>query len=332
MTTTTLELLVRELGGTLSGRPGDRAPAGVGPLAEAGPAEVAPYLDGRYREHLARSRALVVLTDEHRASHVTDAGRTAWIHPDPASALAALVDRWHPPPEPEPPLTPDERSGAWISANASVHPSVVLGPGCAIHAGARLGADVRVGEHAVVERDVRVGPRCRLRAGCWVGASRLGAGVDVGQGAVLGAEGFGLRLSGGRLLPVRHVGGVEVGDDVSIGPRCVVARATLGSTRIGSGSRIDAQVHIGHNVRIGRSCVLAAQVGIAGSAIVGDGVTIGGQAGVADHVSIGDGARVAARSGVAGNVDAGITVEGYPAMERWRWLRLVASLTRDAEE
>jgi UDP-3-O-[3-hydroxymyristoyl] glucosamine N-acyltransferase len=128
------------------------------------------------------------------------------------------------------------------------------------------------------------------------------------------------------------VGGVEVGDDVSIGPRCVVARATLGSTRIGSGSRIDAQVHIGHNVRIGRSCVLAAQVGIAGSAIVGDGVTIGGQAGVADHVSIGDGARVAARSGVAGNVDAGITVEGYPAMERWRWLRLVASLTRDAEE
>jgi UDP-3-O-[3-hydroxymyristoyl] glucosamine N-acyltransferase len=310
MTERGIAQLVSRLGGELRGSEADSEIHGVLPPDEAGPEHVTVFLDPRMAGVVEHTRAAAVLTSAMRASRVTDAGRTAWIHPDPGGALVELVDILHPAgPGTPPPLDP-ERS-CWVSPRASVEAGALLEPGCVIHEG------------------VLVGPGSRVGAGAYLGpGTRAGARVEIGPGAALGVRGFGLRNEDGKWIPVRHVGVVDIGDDVSIGARTVIARGTLGSTRIGSGTRIDAQVMLGHNVRIGRDCAIAAQVGIGGSTIVGDGVLIGGQAGLADHVTVGDGARIAARSGVAGDVPAGATFEGYPAQERWTWLRMMATLKK----
>lgn len=318
--------IVSQIGGTLRGPGVADAPRSVAPPDEASPADVTLYVDRRFRSDLARTRALVALTDEAHGAEVLEAGLTAWIHPEPDRALAALVDILHPESRSEPPEIDPER-GVCVASSARIGPGAILMPGCVIHAGVTVGDGSRVGEHAVISRDATLGGDCIVGPGAYVGPSTLmGERVTLGPGAVVGSEGFGLRSSGEGWIPVRHVGRVEIGNDVSIGARSVVARGTLGTTRIGRGTRIDAQVQVGHNVRIGAGCAIAAQAGIAGSTVIGDNVMIGGQAGIADHVRVGDGARIAARSGVAGDVPAGATVEGYPAVDRWKWLRMMATL------
>ena len=304
--------IVDRIGGRLEGPDAGGAVRGVAPPGEARPDQIALYVDRRQRPALLRTRALAVLTDDEHAADVLGVPRTAWVHEDPAVALAALVDLLHPEPPEEPPVH-DPATGAWVAPGADIGPGTSLEPGCVVRSGAR------------------VGEGCRLGAGAWIGpGTRLGNRVTVGPGAVLGVDGFGLRASQGGWIPVRHVGSVDIGDDVSIGARSVVARGTLGTTSVGSGTRIDAHVQVGHNVRIGRDCAIAAQAGIAGSTVIGDRVMIGGQAGLADHIVVGDDARIAARSGVAGDVAAGATVEGYPAVDRWTWLRMMALLKKQA--
>jgi UDP-3-O-[3-hydroxymyristoyl] glucosamine N-acyltransferase len=332
MTTLPLSQIVSDLGGEIRGPSADGAPKGVAPPDEAGEDRIALYLDRRLRPALAGARPLVVLTDESRAQDVLEAGLSAWVHPEPEQALAGLVDILHPPLHTSrPPFDPER--GVWVDEASIIGRGASLGAGCVIHAHARIGDGTRIGEHAVIAAGAALGEQCDVGAGAWIGPSTsIGDRTIIGPGAVVGSEGFGLRPSEGSWIPVRHVGTVLVGDDVSIGARSVVARGTLGSTRVGSGTRIDAHVQIGHNVRIGERCAIAAQAGIAGSTVVGDGVMIGGQAGLADHVTVGDGARIAAKAGVPSDVPAGATVEGSPAQERWKWLRMIALLKRQAEK
>ncbi len=157
----------------------------------------------------------------------------------------------------------------------------------------------------------------------------LGRNVEIGAGAVIGAPGFGWAEGpdgGTRRVP--QLGGVVIEDDVSIGPLSTVDAGTLAPTRIRAGAKLDAQVHVGHNVEVGERTLIAAQAGFAGSVRIGRGVLVGGQAGIADHVTVGDGARIAAKSGVIGDVPAGAVVAGYPAVARARWLRALARLYR----
>jgi UDP-3-O-[3-hydroxymyristoyl] glucosamine N-acyltransferase len=121
---------------------------------------------------------------------------------------------------------------------------------------------------------------------------------------------------------------VIIDDDVVIGPLSTVDSGTLSPTRIRRGAKLDAHVHVAHNVDIGEGSIVAAQVGFAGSVRIGKGVLVGGQAGFADHVRVGDGARIAAKSGVIGDIPAGSVVAGYPAVARGRWLRALARLYR----
>jgi UDP-3-O-[3-hydroxymyristoyl] glucosamine N-acyltransferase len=125
-----------------------------------------------------------------------------------------------------------------------------------------------------------------------------------------------------------QLGGVLVEDDVEIGPLATVDAGTLGPTVIGRGARLDAHVHVGHNVEVGPGTIVAAQSGFAGSVKVGAGVRVGGQAGVADHVRVGDRAQIGAKAGVIGDIREGSVVAGYPAIERGRWLRGVARMLR----
>jgi UDP-3-O-[3-hydroxymyristoyl] glucosamine N-acyltransferase len=294
--------LARAHGGHVSGS--DRVVTGVAPLVEARPDELAPFTHARARVALATTRAVALLTTP-ALSKVAPAVHVLWVHPEPALALARiLADRGGP-----------RRPG--------VHPRAVIDATAEVAASATVEAGAVVGPSAIVGDATVVGANAVIGAGV-----RLGARVVVGPGAVVGADGFGHARDGDRLVRIPHQGTVEVEDDVEIGANATIARATLGVTRVRRGTKIDCQVHLGHNVDVGPGAVLAAQAGVAGSSTIGAGVQVGGQAGVADHCTVGAGARLAAKAGVIGDVPGGATMGGYPAVERARWLREQATLAR----
>ncbi|MGH9356315.1 MAG: UDP-3-O-(3-hydroxymyristoyl)glucosamine N-acyltransferase [Terriglobia bacterium] len=192
-----------------------------------------------------------------------------------------------------------------------VHPTAVISPQ------ARLSAEVCVGPHVVIEAGASVGECTALGAGVFLGegaevgshcmlhshvslypGARVGNRVVLHSGAVIGGDGFGYVLAGGRYRKFPQIGGVVVEDEVEIGCNTTIDRGSLGVTVIGFGTKIDNLVQIAHNVRIGRHCVIAAQTGISGSSEIGDYVVIGGQAGIGEHVRIESRASLGGQAGV----------------------------------
>jgi UDP-3-O-[3-hydroxymyristoyl] glucosamine N-acyltransferase len=198
----------------------------------------------------------------------------------------------------------------WVVDDAAWTLAAVLEEAIVPDTAPSLGQDCQVAPTAVLGPRVVIGNRVRI-----------------GAGAVIGHPGFGWAFGpGGAVRPVPQLGGVVIEDDVSIGPLCTVDAGTLGPTRVGRGAKLDAHVHVAHNVDVGEGCIVAAQSGFAGSVVLGEGTLVGGQVGIADHVVVGAGARIAAKSGVIGDVPAGAVVAGYPAVPRARWLRALARL------
>jgi UDP-3-O-[3-hydroxymyristoyl] glucosamine N-acyltransferase len=178
---------------------------------------------------------------------------------------------------------------------------------------------------------VRVGDDTRLhpQVVCYPGTV-IGERVILHAGVRLGSDGFGYVPgeggTGHRRIP--HVGRCVIGDDVEIGANTTVDRGSVDDTVIGTGTKIDNLVQVGHNVRIGARCIIMAQVGISGSCVIDDDCILAGQAGLAGHLTVGRGARVAAQSGVDRSIPAGMTVFGYPARERREAFRTLAAMNR----
>lgn len=212
-----------------------------------------------------------------------DPDDTALEVPSPEDALAVLVGYLAQVPIPDDWLVPEEMVNRFgeIARFGRVHRSARIGPGCTLGAGVVVHAGVMIGEGCVLCDHV-----------------------------VLGSPGFGLHR-GLHLLP--HRAGVVLGDDVFLGPHVNVAAGLIEPTMIGSGSRLDAHIQIGHNARIGRGCVMAGQSGMAGSSELGEECLIGGQAAISDHVRLGNRCVVAAKAGVTKSWGDGIFLRGFPA-------------------
>jgi UDP-3-O-[3-hydroxymyristoyl] glucosamine N-acyltransferase len=213
-------------------------------------------------------------------------------------------------------------SGVFVHPAASVDASASLGVGTRVGAGAVIEANVVVGE------DCSIGSRVTLCAG-----ARLGDRVVVQAGAVLGSTGFGYvrNAETGEYLLFPQQGNFVVEDDVEIGANTTIDRGALGETRIGRGTKIDNQVHIGHNCLIGKNVVIAAQVGISGSCVVEDGAVLAGQVGLGDHVTIGKGVILGGASGVFPHkrVDGpGQMFMGVPAEPLKDYLKTLAKIRR----
>ncbi|MFP5233375.1 MAG: UDP-3-O-(3-hydroxymyristoyl)glucosamine N-acyltransferase [Acidobacteriota bacterium] len=211
---------------------------------------------------------------------------------------------------------------------SEVHLSAVVDPS------ARLGERVKVGARAVIEADVTLGDDVEVAAGAMIlEGVVIGSRVVVQAGAVLGATGFGYARNPrtGEHLLFPQQGRLVIEDDVEIGANTTIDRGALGETRIGQGTKIDDQVHIGHNCRIGKNVLMASQVGISGSCVVEDGAVLAGQVGLGDHVHIGPGVILGGSSGVFPGkhlVGPGQMFMGVPAEPLKEYLKTVARVRR----
>ena len=188
---------------------------------------------------------------------------------------------------------------------------------------------------AVIEDGAVLGERCVIGPNVTVyECVRMGDRVVVQAGAVLGAKGFGyVRGKDGAYVLFPQQGLLVIEDDVEIGANTTIDRGALGETRIGWGTKIDNQVHIGHNCVIGKNVVIAAQVGISGSCTIGDGVVMAGQVGLGDHVTIGPGVILGGASGVFPGKTLsgpGQMFMGVPAEPLKEYLKGVAMMRRAA--
>lgn len=200
--------------------------------------------------------------------------------------------------------------GVTIGEHVSIGEYAVIGDRCTI------GSNTVIGPHTVLFHDVSIGESATLFpfVTCYDGI-RIGNRVVIHSGSVIGADGFGFAPQrDGSYVKIPQMGIVEIGDDVEIGANATIDRATMGSTVIGRGAKIDNLVQIAHNCRIGADTVIAAQAGISGSVTIGHQCMIGGQAGFAGHLELADRIHVAAQAGVSKSfLQPGIALRGYPA-------------------
>jgi len=288
------------------------------------------------RELLRRSRSLelaaacpacclLVPPDFENADH-----RTIIRTPNPRAAMARAIRKLHPPAEPVPGIHPS----AILGPGAIVAPGAHIGPFVSIGAGARVGAGTSIGAGSVIGDYVVIGDHCTLHPRVTLyGNVTLGREVVLHAGVVIGADGFGYVLNDGICENFPQIGRVEIGDRVQIGANYCVARAALGATSIGDGTKIDNMVHVGHNCKIGRNVVVAAQTGFSGGVVVEDYAVIGGQVGIGDKARIESGAVLGSGSGVLTSkvVRAGQPMWGTPARPLKQHLEELAVLSRLAK-
>ncbi|MBM4304767.1 MAG: UDP-3-O-(3-hydroxymyristoyl)glucosamine N-acyltransferase [Deltaproteobacteria bacterium] len=204
---------------------------------------------------------------------------------------------------------------AEIHPLAKIDPTASVGPFAVIGEGAQIGAYTVIYPQAYVGTGVKVGSHCEIHPQVSLITNVfIGDRVKIFSGSVLGSDGFGLVETEGGPLEMPQLGTVVVEDDVRIGAHCTIDRGTLGETIIGRGSKLDDQVHIGHNCRLERNTILCAQVGLAGSSTLEEGVVLAGQVGVGDHITIGKGARVGGQTGVTSDLKGGETYFSTPAL------------------
>lgn len=214
---------------------------------------------------------------------------------------------------------------AFVSKDAWVADFAVIGANSSVGENSRIFQNVVIGENVSVGRNVIIYPNAVIYDNC-----KIGSGVIIHAGAVIGGDGFGF-VPAQDHVKIPHRGNVILEDNVEVGSNSTIDRATLGSTVIGRGTKIDNLVHIAHNVVIGKGCFIAGQAGISGSTKLGDYVIMGGQVGAADHIEIASFASFAAKSGISGNIKEGGAYGGIPAVPAKQWAKQVASISKLAD-
>jgi UDP-3-O-[3-hydroxymyristoyl] glucosamine N-acyltransferase len=313
--------------------------------ATAGPDALALAMDPKYAGGLARGQARAALlwpgADWQgmglQAAIFAPRGRLAM------AGLTRLMDAG-------PGIAPGVHPLTAVDATATLCDGAAVGPFVTIGPGAVIGPRARIGSHVSIGAGARIGADALVLAGAVIGARvSIGDRFICHPGAVIGSDGFSfvtpersgveeIRETLGKREEIRaqswtrihSLGAVTIGDDVEIGANCAIDRGTIRDTTIGSGTKLDNLVHVGHNVQIGRDCLICGQVGIAGSARIGDRVVMAGQCGVNDNIFVGDDVIAGGASKMFTNVPSGRVILGYPAVKMETHIEMQKALRRMA--
>jgi len=305
--------------------------------------ELALAMDPRYGEGIGKGKARAAVVwpgADWRAMGL----QAAIFAPRGRLAMAGLTRLLDPGPD----LQPGVHPLAVVDPSARIGAGAAIGPFVVIGAGVELGPEARIASHVSIAEGARIGPGALILQGARIGARvTIGARFICQPGAVIGADGFSfvtpeksgveeIRETLGSRAEIKDqswtrihsLGAVTIGDDVEIGANVCIDRGTVRDTTIGSGTKLDNLVHIGHNVQIGRDCLICGQVGIAGSARIGDRVVMGGQCGVNDNIFVGDDVIAGGATKIFTNAPAGRVLLGYPAVKMETHVEMQKALRR----
>jgi UDP-3-O-[3-hydroxymyristoyl] glucosamine N-acyltransferase len=301
-----------------------------GKIEEAGAGQLAFLANPKYEEHLYTTNASVIIIND--SLELKQPVKATLIRvADPYTAFASLLTKYQ---EIEAQQLAGIQDPAYIASTAKVGEKVFIGAFAYLAEGVVIGNNVKIHPQVYLGKNVRVGDNSVLHPGVKIYHDCVvGRNVTVHAGTVIGGDGFGFApQADGTFKKVPQIGNVVVEDFVEIGSNATIDRATMGSTLIRQGAKLDNLIQIAHNVEIGHHTVIAAQAGISGSTKIGSNVMIGGQAGLVGHLQIADGARINAQSGVTKSIkSAGGAVTGTPASAYTSALRSQA-LTRSLPE
>jgi UDP-3-O-[3-hydroxymyristoyl] glucosamine N-acyltransferase len=290
-----------------------------GKIEEAQPGQLSFLANPKYEDYLYTTRASVVIINEAFELKQPVAATLIRV-PDAYTAFATLLAKYQE-------IMQQQLSGiqqpSYIAKTASYGERVFIGAFAYIGENTRIGNNTKIYPNAYIGDNVTIGDHCIIHPGVKIYQDcKAGNHVIIHAGTVIGSDGFGFApQADGSFKKVPQIGNVVIEDHVEIGANATIDRATIGSTLIKSGAKLDNLIQIAHNVEIGNSTVIAAQTGISGSTKIGNGVMIGGQAGIVGHIQIGDGARINAQSGVSKSLEPGKAVTGSPAYDYTAALR-----------
>lgn len=285
-----------------------------GKIENAQKGQLAFLANPKYEEHLYTTNASIIIINDSQEIK-QKIGATLIRVTDAYSAFATILASYKK-------MITGQLSGiqqpVYISAAAKIGENVFIGAFSYIGDNVIIGDNVKIfpqvfiGDNAIINEDTILYPGVKIYHECVIGKR-----VTVHANAIIGSDGFGFApQKDGTFKKVPQIGNVIIEDDVEVGANATIDRATLGSTLIKSGAKLDNLIQIAHNVEVGNNTVIAAQAGISGSTKIGNNVMIGGQAGIVGHILIADGVKIGAQSGVSKSIKVPDSlVVGSPASE-----------------
>lgn len=291
-----------------------------GKIEEAQPGQLAFLANPKYEDHLYTTGASIVIVNT--AQELKQPVKATLIRvPDAYTAFATLLSKYQE-------MVTQQMAGiqepSYIAKTAQLGENIFIGAFTYIGEKVTLGNNVKIFPNTFIGDKVKIGdntiihPGVKIYHDCVVGKN-----VTIHAGTVIGSDGFGFApQADGSFKKVPQIGNVVVEDFVEIGANATIDRATMGSTLIKSGAKLDNLIQIAHNVEVGNNTVIAAQAGVSGSTKLGSNVMIGGQAGIVGHLTIADGVRINAQSGVSKSIKTpNAAVTGSPAFDYTSTLR-----------
>jgi UDP-3-O-[3-hydroxymyristoyl] glucosamine N-acyltransferase len=294
-----------------------------GKIEEASEGQLTFFANSKYEEFLYRTKASIVIINEgYELKHPIKA--TIIRVQDAYTAFATLLSKYQE-------IMQQQMSGiqepSYISKTASYGENVFIGAFAYLGENVKLGNNTKIYPNAYIGDNVSIGDNSVIHPGVKIyNDCKVGNDVTIHAGTVIGSDGFGfVPQADGTVKKVPQIGNVIIEDNVEIGSNTTIDRATIGSTLIRSGAKLDNLIQIAHNVEVGNFTVIAAQVGVSGSTKIGKGVVIGGQAGLAGHINIADNVKINGQSGVNKSVKTpGIVITGTNAYEYTKAMRSMA--------
>ena len=321
--------IAQMIGGKAEGNPGVMV-SSFGKIEEAVAGQLAFLANPKYEEYLYSTGASVVIVNENQELREKIVATLIRV-PDAYTAFAALLSKYQE-------IVSQQMVGiqepSYISKSAKLGEKIFVGAFAFIGEHVVIGNNVKIypqvflGDHVHINDNVVLYPGVKIYHDCIVGKNST-----IHAGSVIGSDGFGFApQADGSFKKVPQMGNVVIEENVEIGANATIDRATIGSTIIRSGAKLDNLIQVAHNVEVGNNTVIAAQAGVSGSTKIGNNVMIGGQAGIVGHIQIADGSKINAQSGVSKSIKLpNSAVTGSPAFDYTSALRSQA-LSRNLPE